>query len=64
VSDTVALSSTRVFKEWGRETSARWYAHPDGSVYHSRAVGHIQPSRYTLRDLIDKVEFEEIAWCR
>lgn len=54
------LAHTRVFKQWGDTSSARWYAHPDGSVYHSRAVGHMQPSRYSLCDLVDKSEFEEI----
>lgn len=55
------LADARVFKEWGRETSARWFALPDGRVLHSRAPGHLESSVHDLAGLLRHPSLTEVT---
>lgn len=39
-------SDIREFQEWASTDSARWFVLPNGSVFHSRATGHLIPSAH------------------
>jgi hypothetical protein len=55
------LSEARVFKEYGRSTSARWYVLSDGRTYHSRDRGHLERSRHSLHRLETAMKLEEVS---
>lgn len=61
MSDTIPtsdeLSAARVFAEWGRNNSARWYV-LGADVWHSRAPGHMERSIHRP----DYVETSERLW--
>jgi hypothetical protein len=57
----VDLTGARIFKEWPRETSARWYVLPNGDVLHARAPGHLIPSVHDLRGLLSHPSLVEVT---
>jgi len=58
------VAGARVFRERGRNWSGRWYALPYGFTYHSRATGHLEPSRWSVRELEAATQLEEITDAR
>lgn len=57
----IDLTNARVFKEAGRNTSARWYVLPDCRVFHSRCTGHLITSIHEAWYIDVTETLEEIA---